>query len=157
LHSLIQGVIGLTRTWSPPKRARAIQEFTIDESVQLACPTLAQAFWKGEMSIDKLSAYQTLHECLKPCASWLLQLHLFIAIGCTTTLIREPIRSTHGISVQGIAMRSELEERDEAWPSNQFPSALSAQTRKNPVSAALARILVPVLMNLWAPNRAVSS
>ena len=68
LHSLIQGVDSAFAELEPTKAARAIQEFTIDDLSNWHVRLSRRRFWKGEMSSDKLSAYQTLHECLKALA-----------------------------------------------------------------------------------------
>jgi len=46
------------------KAARAIQQFVIDELSNWYVRRSRKRFWKNEMNTAKLSAYQTLHECL---------------------------------------------------------------------------------------------
>jgi isoleucyl-tRNA synthetase len=46
------------------KAARAVSDFTIDQLSNWYVRRSRRRFWKGEMANDKLSAYQTLYECL---------------------------------------------------------------------------------------------
>lgn len=64
LHSLIKDVTELYETFEPHRAARLIEEF-VDEHLSNWYVRLSRRrFWKGEMSIDKKAAYETLHECL---------------------------------------------------------------------------------------------
>ena len=65
LNSLIQEVIEAYEALEPTKVARAIQSFAVDDLSNWHVRQSRRRFWKGEMSDDKLSAYQTLHTCLK--------------------------------------------------------------------------------------------
>ncbi|HEY9166074.1 MAG TPA: isoleucine--tRNA ligase [Candidatus Kryptonia bacterium] len=46
------------------RAARAVSDFTIDQLSNWYVRRSRRRFWKGEMAKDKLSAYQTLYECL---------------------------------------------------------------------------------------------
>ena len=46
------------------KAARAVSDFTIDQLSNWYVRRSRRRFWKGEMAKDKISAYQTLYECL---------------------------------------------------------------------------------------------
>jgi len=46
------------------KAARSVSDFTIDQLSNWYVRRSRRRFWKGEMTKDKLSAYQTLYECL---------------------------------------------------------------------------------------------
>ena len=64
LNSLIDDVIRYFNDFEPTKAARAISEF-VDEHLSNWYVRLNRArFWAGEMTDDKLSAYQTLDRCL---------------------------------------------------------------------------------------------
>ena len=65
LNSLIQEVTEAYEALEPTKVARAIQSFAIDDLSNWHVRQSRRRFWKGEMSDDKRSAYQTLHTCLK--------------------------------------------------------------------------------------------
>ena len=147
LHSLIQDVDAAYGELEPTKAARAIQEFTIDELSNWHVRLSRRRFWKGEMSEDKLSAYQTLHECLKalaimasPIAPFYCdRLHHDINPGADSVhLMAFPEADAQCID-------QELEERMKL--AQQISSqALSLRKReKIRVRQPLRRILVPVL------------
>lgn len=147
LHSLIQEVDAAYGELEPTKAARAIQEFTIDELSNWHVRLSRRRFWKGEMSADKLSAYQTLHECLKslaiiasPIAPFYCdRLHQDINPGA------ESVHLMAFPEVDSDCIDNELEERMKL--AQQISSqALSLRKReKIRVRQPLRRILVPVL------------
>ena len=64
LHSLVKEVTESYTDYEPTKAARAIETF-VDEHLSNWYVRLSRRrFWKGEMSLDKKSAYETLYECL---------------------------------------------------------------------------------------------
>jgi isoleucyl-tRNA synthetase len=65
LHSLIQEVESSMEDYEPTKATRAIQEFVTDHLSNWYVRLCRRRFWKGELSEDKISAYQTLYECLE--------------------------------------------------------------------------------------------
>ena len=46
------------------KAARAVSNYTIDQLSNWYVRRSRRRFWKSEMNKEKLSAYQTLYECL---------------------------------------------------------------------------------------------
>lgn len=65
LHSLIQEVDAAYADYDPTRAARAIQDFAIEQLSNWFVRLSRRRFWKGEMTNDKQSAYETLYECLK--------------------------------------------------------------------------------------------
>lgn len=65
LNSLIKNVEQAYDEYEPTKAARAIGEFITDNLSNWYVRLNRKRFWGGEMDKDKLSAYQTLYECLK--------------------------------------------------------------------------------------------
>ena len=65
LNSLINKVSGFFEHYEPTKAARSIQEFVLDNLSNWYVRLCRRRFWKGEFGKDKLSAYQTLYECLE--------------------------------------------------------------------------------------------
>ena len=51
--------------YEPTKATRAIQNFVIDDLSNWYVRLNRRRFWKGELSNDKIAAYQTLNECLQ--------------------------------------------------------------------------------------------
>jgi isoleucyl-tRNA synthetase len=65
LNSLVQTVETAMDDYEPTKATRAIQKFTNDHLSNWYVRLARRRFWKGEYAADKISAYQTLHECLE--------------------------------------------------------------------------------------------
>lgn len=65
LNTLVKDVIGALDDYEPTKAARAISEFVNDNLSNWYVRLNRKRFWCGEMTEDKLSAYQTLYSCLK--------------------------------------------------------------------------------------------
>lgn len=68
LNSLIAEVTENLDNYEPTRAARAIDEFVNDHLSNWYVRLNRRRFWAGEMDNDKLSAYQTLYECLKTVA-----------------------------------------------------------------------------------------
>ncbi len=68
LNSLIAEVTENLDNYEPTRAARAIDEFVNDHLSNWFVRLNRRRFWAGEMDNDKLSAYQTLYECLKTVA-----------------------------------------------------------------------------------------
>jgi len=64
LHTLVDAFRRSMDSYDVTPAARAITEFTVDQLSNWYVRRNRRRFWKGEMSEDKLSAYQTLHQCL---------------------------------------------------------------------------------------------
>ena len=65
MHSLIKSVDAYLEDYEPTKAARAIGEFVDEHLSNWYIRLSRRRFWKGDFSQDKISAYQTLYECLK--------------------------------------------------------------------------------------------
>jgi len=64
LHTLIKNVDECMNDYEPTKAGRMIQDF-VDEYLSNWFVRLSRRrFWKGEYTADKISAYQTLYQCL---------------------------------------------------------------------------------------------
>ena len=64
LNSLVKEVRDQLDDYEPTKAARAISEFVGDHLSNWYVRLNRKRFWAGEMTTDKLAAYQTLHQCL---------------------------------------------------------------------------------------------
>ncbi|MEO6348366.1 MAG: isoleucine--tRNA ligase [Aquaticitalea sp.] len=64
LHSLIQKVDEYYADYEPTKAARAISDFTQDYLSNWYVRLSRRRFWKGDYQQDKISAYQTLYQCM---------------------------------------------------------------------------------------------
>ncbi len=65
LNSLCKLVEDEMDNYEPTRSTRAIQSFVIDDLSNWYVRLNRRRFWKGEMSNDKIAAYQTLHTCLE--------------------------------------------------------------------------------------------
>lgn len=68
LHSLTSRVRTLMDDYEPTLAGRAIEEFTDAQLSNWYVRLSRRRFWKGDYGTDKLSAYQTLFECLETLA-----------------------------------------------------------------------------------------
>ncbi len=68
LNTLVKDVREALDDYEPTRAARAIDEFVGDNLSNWYVRLNRKRFWAGEMTADKLSAYQTLYTCLKTVA-----------------------------------------------------------------------------------------
>ncbi len=68
LNTLVSKVTEALDDYEPTKAARAIEDFVNDNLSNWYVRLNRKRFWAGEMTTDKLSAYQTLYTCLKTVA-----------------------------------------------------------------------------------------
>lgn len=64
LNSLVKEVDSYLDDYEPTKAARAIASFTGEQLSNWYVRLSRRRFWAGEMTTDKLAAYQTLYQCL---------------------------------------------------------------------------------------------
>jgi isoleucyl-tRNA synthetase len=64
LNSLVQEYESLMDNYDVTKAARSVQEFVIDELSNWYVRRSRRRFWKADVNENKISAYQTLYECL---------------------------------------------------------------------------------------------
>jgi len=68
LHSLIKNVDDAYAEYEPTKAGRYISEFVDEHLSNWYVRLCRRRFWKGEYTLDKISAYQTLYSCLETLA-----------------------------------------------------------------------------------------
>lgn len=166
LHSLIAEVDAAYQDLEPTKAARAIQAFTIDDLSNWHVRLSRRRFWKGDMSADKQSAYQTLVECLQtiavmgsPIAPFYLdQLHQDIHNGLGKTGAAESVHLATFPTSNPANIDQDLEARM-ALAQQISSQVLSLRKReKLRVRQPLRRILVPALhMEMERRLKAVES
>jgi isoleucyl-tRNA synthetase len=79
LNSLIKEVDEYYETYEPTKAGRAINDFVNDNLSNWYVRLNRKRFWGGEMTADKLSAYQTLYTALKTVAQLIAPIAPFYA------------------------------------------------------------------------------
>lgn len=65
LHSLTKEVDQFYAEYEPTRAARSIQEFVDEHLSNWYIRLCRRRFWKGDYTADKVSAYQTLYQCLE--------------------------------------------------------------------------------------------
>ncbi len=79
LNTLIKDVDTNLDTYEPTRAGRAISEFVNDNLSNWYVRLNRKRFWGGEMTQDKLSAYQTLYTCLETVAKLMAPIAPFFA------------------------------------------------------------------------------
>ena len=147
LNSLIQEVTEAYEALEPTKVARAIQAFAIDDLSNWHVRQSRRRFWKGEMSDDKRSAYQTLHTCLKSLSVMISPIAPFYAdrLYRDLTGADESVHLASFPEADAACIDTELEARM-ALAQQISSQVLSLRKRKRlRVRQPLRRVLVPVL------------
>lgn len=103
LHALIKDVEEAYENYEPHRAARFIQTF-VDENLSNWYVRLARRrFWRGEMTDDKKSAYETLFECLTVCSKLMSPIAPFFSDWMYKNL-------TDGIRAKSIQFNTSLKE-----------------------------------------------
>ena len=147
LNSLIQEVTEAYEALEPTKVARAIQSFAIDDLSNWHVRQSRRRFWKGEMSEDKRSAYQTLHTCLKSLSVMISPIAPFYAdrLYRDLTGADESVHLASFPDSDAVCIDTELEARM-ALAQQISSQVLSLRKRERlRVRQPLRRVLVPVL------------
>jgi isoleucyl-tRNA synthetase len=79
LNSLIKNVTESFEDYEPTKAGRLIQSFVVDNVSNWHVRLSRKRFWGGEMTTDKISAYQTLYTCLETVAMLMAPIAPFYA------------------------------------------------------------------------------
>jgi isoleucyl-tRNA synthetase len=99
LNSLVEEVEQGYSAYEPTKAGRAISDFVNDNLSNWFVRLNRKRFWGGEMTDDKLSAYQTLYHCLVTVAKLMAPIAPFYAdrlyLDLTSTNGREHFESVH--------------------------------------------------------------
>ena len=152
LQSLIIDVEASMDDYEPTKAARAIHDFVIENLSNWYVRLCRRRFWKGDYSFDKISAYQTLYECLETVA----QISAPIAPFYTDQLFkdlnaetgRHNVDSVH-ISNWPVADRNSIDkDLEERMAMAQEISSMVLSLRKKQkirVRQPLNKIMIPVL------------
>ena len=68
LHTLVKKTTDYYEEYEPTQAARAIQDFVINKLSNWYVRLSRRRFWKGDYTNEKISAYQSLYECLETIA-----------------------------------------------------------------------------------------
>jgi isoleucyl-tRNA synthetase len=154
LHTLIKKVNEAMDDYEPTQAGRLIEEFVDEHLSNWYVRLCRRRFWKGEYEQDKISAYQTLYECLETVLRLMAPVSPFfsdaIFIELNNVSSRFNAASIHHVDfpvADKSLIDSALEERMQLA---QDASSLVLSLRKKvniKVRQPLQKILIPVLSN----------
>ncbi len=151
MNTLVKEYSSSMDSYDVMKAARSVSDFTIDQLSNWYVRRSRRRFWKGEMAKDKLSAYQTLYECLitvlklmSPFAPFLSEELYGNLNGITKLESHESIHLSHYPVVNEDEIDSQLEERM-ALAEKIVYLARAMRVKSNiKVRQPLKRIIIPV-------------
>ncbi|MBO9152595.1 isoleucine--tRNA ligase [Chitinophaga sp. GCM10012297] len=152
LNSLVKQVTASMEDYEPTQAGRAVQEFVDEHLSNWYVRLCRRRFWKGEYEHDKISAYQTLYECLEKIAQLMAPVSPFFTDWLYRNLNsvsdrqqEESVHLTRFPVADAAAIDPDLEERMQLA---QDVSSLVLSLRKKTnikVRQPLQKILIPVL------------
>lgn len=152
LNTLVKDVDEYYNTYEPTKAGRAISDFVNDNLSNWYVRLNRKRFWGGEMTKDKLSAYQTLYTCLETIAKLMAPISPFYAdkLFCDLIVVteHENVASVHLSdfpTYEASVVDKNLEERMQI--AQDISSAVLALRRKTNIKVRqpLTQIMIPVL------------
>jgi len=157
LNSLIKDVEAAFEDYEPTKAGRLIQGFVTDEMSNWYVRLCRRRFWKGDYTDDKISAYQTLYQCLETVATLSSPIAPFFSdqlfMDLNSVCGRHQAESVH-LADFPVADESQIDlDLEEKMDIAQKVSSLVLGLRakeKIKVRQPLQRIMVPVLDNDFA-------
>ncbi|NBB31038.1 isoleucine--tRNA ligase [Cellulophaga sp. BC115SP] len=151
LQTLVKEVDESFNTYEPTKAGRAIQEFVSDHLSNWYVRLGRRRFWKGDMTDDKKSAYETLAYCLKTVAQLMSPIAPFYGDWLFKNLTRNQVGAPESVhltdfpTVQTEWIDENLEtSMDLAQRICSLIHSLR-KTNKIKVRQPLSKILIPVL------------
>jgi isoleucyl-tRNA synthetase len=149
LQSLVKEVTGYYEDYEPTRAARAVENFVDAHLSNWYVRLSRRRFWKGDMSRDKQSAYETLHECLYVVAQLMSPVSPFFSDWLFQNLTAGKAEESVHLSYLTVADESlidkDLEERMELA---QKCTSMVLSLRKKvliKVRQPLSQILIPVM------------
>ena len=152
LHTLIKDVQAAMEEYEPTQAGRLIEDFVDEQLSNWYVRLCRRRFWKGEYATDKISAYQTLYECLETLTRLMAPISPFFS----DLLFRElnAVTNRHAVDSVHLAdfpvsdpacIDSGLEERMR-WAQDASSLVLSLRKKvKINVRQPLHKMMIPVL------------
>ena len=157
LNTLIESVKAAYEDYEPTKAGRLIQEFVTDYLSNWYVRLCRRRFWKGEYTEDKISAYQTLYECLEkiaimssPIAPFFMD-RLFTDLnGITKAIDVESVHLALFPAANGAHINNLLEQKMQL--AQQVTSMVLSLRKKEQIKVRqpLQKIMIPVLNTAFA-------
>ncbi len=152
LETLKKEVVEAYKEYEPTRATRLIEDFVNDNLSNWHVRLSRKRFWKGEMTQDKISAYQTLAKCLETVAQLMSPVAPFFAdflyqniTQINTTASQNSVHLSYISEINHELIDEDLEIRMKLA---QNISSLTHSLRKKAVIRTrlpLSRVLVPVL------------
>ena len=150
LHSTAAGYITAMEQYDPTRAARLVTDFTVEQISNWYVRRNRRRFWKGEVNQDKISAYQTLFDCLLGIVKMMAPIAPFISDRVYGLLMEhthvEPHTSVHispMIEPRTDLIDPELEHRMEIAQNVVFLVRSMRERSGLKVRQPLARISIP--------------
>ncbi len=152
LNTLVKGVTKSLEEYDPTPAARMIQEFVGENLSNWYVRLNRKRFWVGEMTTDKLSAYQTLYTCLDTVAKLAAPFAPFIS-----DRIFRDLNAVSGINTESSVHLSSFPVADESLLDAELEENMAIAQKVSSMVLALRRkvnikvrqpltkILIPVL------------
>ena len=152
LYSLVRDVEQCYEDYEPTRAGRLIQNFVVDNVSNWFVRLSKKRFWGGEMTIDKLSAYQTLYTCLETVARLMAPIAPYYADRLYRDLHEgrgeAEVRSVH-LAKFPVADTSiiDVEQEERMALAQQVTSMIHSLRKKEAISVKqpLQRIAIPAL------------
>ena len=152
LNSLVRDVEQCYEDYEPTRAGRLIQAFVVDNVSNWFVRLSKKRFWGGEMTQDKLSAYQTLFTCLETVARLMAPIAPYYADRLYRDLHEgcgeEEVRSVH-LAKFPVADTSviDVEQEERMALAQQVTSMIHSLRKKEAISVKqpLQRIAIPAL------------
>jgi len=152
LNSLVKKAAGYMNDYEPTQAGRAMEYFLDVQLSNWYVRLSRRRFWKGEYGPDKISAYQTLYECLETLAGLMAPIAPFFADWLFANLNgvtgRQKAESIHLADYPDFDMARIDPELEERMQLAQDISSLVLSVRKKvniKVRQPLRKVLIPVL------------
>ena len=152
LNSLVMRVDHELKYYEPTRAARAIGDFVSEQLSNWYVRLSRRRFWAGEMTTDKLSAYQTLYRCLTTVAQLMAPIAPFYADQLYRDLVSPGVGATEDsvhLSDFPVAIEEEINEdlEESMYLAQSICSMVLALRRKVNIKVRqpLQRLLIPVV------------
>jgi isoleucyl-tRNA synthetase len=152
LNSLVANVTDYMNNFEPTLAGRAIEEFTDSQLSNWYVRLCRRRFWKGEYEEDKISAYQTLFECLDTVCRLTAPISPFFADVVFTNLNKvsglHQVESVHHAKFPIVTKEAINQPLEKRMQLAQDACSLLLSIRKKvniKVRQPLQKVLVPVL------------
>ena len=152
LNSLLKNVQQNFDEYEPTQAGRAIEDFVDTHLSNWYVRLCRRRFWKGEYELDKISAYQTLYECLETLTRLMAPIAPFFADWLFLNLNKvsnrfsnESVHHTDFPLINEVAINTDLEKRMQLA---QDTSSLILSLRKKvniKVRQPLQKVLIPAM------------